>query len=81
MASYDDILVLAGDSGLSRTTTMTYRNNNEIDTAVDYNGTTNYTFDAWGRTSTEAKNGTTKTYSWTSANRSEERRVGKECRL
>jgi len=64
----DDVRILASDSALSRTTSLYYRTNNEIDYTTDYNGTTNYTFDAWGRTNTEAKNGVTKTYSWRSAN-------------
>ncbi len=64
--SIDDVMIVADD--LSRSTTMTYRNNNEIITAADYNGTATYTHDAWGRTNTVAKNSVTKTYSWTSAN-------------
>jgi RHS repeat-associated protein len=62
----DDVRILASD--LSRTTAMTYRANNEIDTATDYNGAASYAFDAWGRTSSESKNGTTRTYSWAMAN-------------
>src|SRR5690606_9990089 len=63
----DDVMIVADD--LSRTTTMTYRNNNEIIKAErPWNGDITYTHDAWGRTATEAANGVTKTYAWTSAN-------------
>lgn len=62
----DDVRILA--SGLERETVFAYRDNNEIESATDYNGAASYTFDAWGRTNTESKNGVTRTYSWTSAN-------------
>ncbi len=68
VASLDDIMIFADDSGLNRSTTLTYRDNNEVNQVTDYNGAASYTFDAWGRTSTEAKNGVTRTYSWTNAN-------------
>ncbi len=65
----DDLLILADDSNAQHTSTLTYKANNEIDQLTDdRDPTTTYTFDAWGRTSTEAKNGVTKTYSWVSAN-------------
>jgi len=63
----DNVMILADD--LSRTTTLAYRVNNEIQSATTPSyETTTYTHDAWGRTSTEAANGVTKTYAWGLAN-------------
>ncbi len=59
---FDDFRVLA--TGMGRTTTFVYASNNELSSMSDYNGTTTFTYDDWGRTATEAKNGVTKTYSW-----------------
>ena len=63
---FDDFRVLA--SAMSRTTTFVYASNNELSSMSDYNGTATFTYDDWGRTATEVKNGVTKTYSWTMAN-------------
>jgi hypothetical protein len=50
VASLDDILVLADDSGLNRTAAFTVATNNELAMTSDYNGSNTFAYDAWGRT-------------------------------
>ena len=45
---FDDFRILADD--LSRTVTYAYNNANELTSMTDYNGTTSFTYDDWGRT-------------------------------
>ncbi|MDZ4860202.1 MAG: RHS repeat-associated core domain-containing protein [Candidatus Hydrogenedentes bacterium] len=59
---FDDIRILA--DSLSNTTTFTVNNSNELVTMVDYNGTTNFTFDDWGRMTEKERVGSSATYSW-----------------
>ncbi len=64
-------MVLADDSGVNRTTTFTVANNNELNTMAttpDTGGSTSYTYDDWGRLTTETRGSVTKTYGWTKAN-------------
>ncbi len=71
VVSFDDLMILADDSGLNRSTTFTVANNNELSTMAttpDTGGSTSYTYDDWGRLTTETRGSVTKTYGWTKAN-------------
>ena len=59
---FDNIRV--NSDSLSNTTTYNYNNANEMTSLTDYNGTTNFTYDDWGRTVTKARGSKTATYAW-----------------
>ena len=59
---FDTFRVLA--SAMSRETTYTYATNNELSTMADYNGTTTFTYDDWGRTTLRTRGSNTTTYGW-----------------
>ena len=59
---FDNIRV--NTDSLSTTTTYAYNNANELTSMSDYNGTTSFTYDDWGRTVTKSRGGKTATYAW-----------------
>ena len=59
---YDNLRV--NTDSLSTTTTYAYNNANELTSMTDYNGTTSFTYDDWGRTVTKSRGGKTATYAW-----------------
>jgi RHS repeat-associated protein len=58
----DDIRVLSDD--LSNTTTFAVNNANELTSMADYNGTTSFAFDAWGRMTSKARGSYEATYGY-----------------
>ncbi len=64
---FDNIRV--NSDSLSTTTTYAYNNANELTSMTDHNGTTSFTYDAWGRTVTKSRGSKTATYAWRYGNK------------
>ncbi|GMV95135.1 MAG: hypothetical protein AMXMBFR82_49130 [Candidatus Hydrogenedentota bacterium] len=60
--SIDNIRVLSND--LSNTTTFAVNNANELTSMTDYNGSTTFGFDAWGRMTSKARGSYAATYGY-----------------
>jgi len=59
---YNDVRIVSDD--LNNTTTFAVNNANEMTSATGPNGTTSYTYDDWGRTSTRSLGSYTTDYAW-----------------
>jgi len=64
VASLDDIMILASDSDINRTTSFTVATNNELSTMGDYNGSNTFAYDAWGRMTSKTRTGVSATYDY-----------------
>jgi YD repeat-containing protein len=60
---YANFRVLVDD--VKRTVTYAYRDNNENTSMADYNGTSAYAYDDWGRMTSETRNSKSRTFSYT----------------
>ncbi len=59
---YDNIKVLSDD--LSESVTYAHNDANELTSMSDVNGTTSFTYDAWGRTATKSRSSLSATYAY-----------------
>jgi RHS repeat-associated protein len=59
---FDDIRILSDD--LSNTTTFAVNNSNELTAMADYNGSTTFGFDDWGRMTSKARGSYEATYAY-----------------
>ncbi len=59
---FDNIRV--NTDSLSTTTTYAYNNANELTSMTDYNGTTSFAYDAWGRRTSNTRGSQVETYKW-----------------